>query len=96
MFVRWSCGCIGIRHSDEECYVIKACDNGWDYPVIIFTKRDMSDVTDKPDGVRRVVPKSFVALTPDEIVDLLKEIQDTLYNGYRFFRVKNLLGIPNE
>lgn len=95
MFVRWSCGCIGIRHSDEECYVIKACDTNWDDMPLTFLQRDMTDVTDKPDGVRRVVPKPFIVLFPEEVRELLKDIQALMCDGFYFRKVKSLYGISD-
>lgn len=95
MFVRWSCGCIGIRHSDEECYIIKACDVNWDDMPITFHQRVMIILTAKPDGITKVVPKPFVVLDPTEVKELLKDIQSLLCDGFYFRKVKSLYGISD-
>jgi hypothetical protein len=96
MFVRWECGCIGIRHSDDECYVIKACDTNWDEMPFTFYRRKMTSVTDRPDGTRLVIQKPFIPLDHNEIDYLIEDIQSLMCDAFYFRKVKALLGIKRD
>jgi hypothetical protein len=89
MFVRWSCGCVGLRITDPDAgsdpdsgpldFVIKACD-GEDRAVGIW-QRDQSDKTYQP-------------LSGAQIVDLTREMDGFMGKGHRYDAIRAMLGIP--
>jgi hypothetical protein len=53
----------------------------------------MSDLTSKPDGVSKVVPKKYNPIPAGEIELLLQAIQGLMCDGFYFRKVKSLLGV---
>jgi hypothetical protein len=94
MFVRFSCGCIGLDlpaftpdHVERGCnaVVLRACDlptEMCDEPVTVW-RRDLSD-------------KSVTPLDPEQVEALLQEIGKLVGLGYRFRKMRRLLGIRED
>lgn len=76
MFVRWTCGCVGLLLEDSAI-VIDSCDDDDHY--LSFTYRD--DLKDS----------AFESLPSIHIEGLMKTFSKLLADGYRFQKIRALL-----
>lgn len=75
MFVRFECGCAGLRVPDHTDIVIRPCEGDGD---LSFHRRDLSD-------------KSHSELSADKVDQLVMEIGALVGDGHRFREVRSLL-----
>jgi len=80
MFIKFSCGCVGLNDGMDRSIVIHACDlNGEDcWEPLGLHRRDMTD-------------KTYTPLPAVEVEALLGELGHLLYDGYKFRKIKSLL-----
>lgn len=84
MFVKFTCGCIGIINTqggpEGRSLVVYPCDlNGDDcWEPLGLTWRDMSDKGHEP-------------LPPEKAVEMIDDLHRLLRDGYRFRKVRALL-----
>ena len=82
MFVRFDCGCVGLRLEDID-YVIEPCDysSGEDIGRLCFYERDVSDKQSKP-------------LTKAERKHLVMRIGRLIHEGQALSRIRYFLKEP--
>jgi len=81
MFVRFSCGCIGIHTPDALPLVIHPCDLSGDAcwePLRITTRPDLVD-------------KDTTPLSTERVAELVSALDGLLVDGYKLRRVKAAL-----
>jgi len=81
MFVKFTCGCVGIVREANQCPVIvDHCDQDvYDDCSLGFSKRDMRT-------------KSYSPVSTEAENDLIRKIGSVMADGYALRRVKNILG----
>jgi len=70
MFVKWNCGCVGIRIDDLTCIVIDTCDD--DIDALTFENREDNRT------------RSFEQLSDDKVADLITDVKEQLLGGYKW------------
>ncbi len=81
MFVRYSCGCVGLRIQGQRDITIKGCEGG--EPPCFSNVRPLSDKTATP-------------LSDTERDELINEIGRLLADGDRYRQLRQLLAIPSK
>jgi hypothetical protein len=79
MFVKFSCGCVGlIGVQGSQPVIIQPCDTQNDDDPLIMHPRTMGD-------------KTYETLSEEDAAKLVKELGRLIADGYRFQRVRSLL-----
>jgi len=82
MFVKFSCGCIGVQSNNpKKTYIISICDIDMNDSNPLFTIRDMSG-------------KTFEPVSNQEFEDLFLSIGKLVGDGHKFRTIQTLLGTP--
>ncbi len=77
MFVKYSCGCIGIPNGKDKAIIVKACDDEYNGEYSMFE--------------RIIQEKKFEIIHTIREEKIVKELGKLISDGYALREVKNIL-----
>ena len=99
MFVKWECGCKGIKLG-ESCWVVDPCDSEdgsltmykrqmVDSPAVVMGRREYETLSEEDQ--QKDIPKKYEPLEQEESEELLEMIGRLIGHGYIYRDIKGIV-----